>query len=404
MTTRARLASIPPAGALGAGLFLLIGWIGLLIPSLIRSVESSFGQTDAGIGAYYFVFAVAYAGGSLVGGLATERLGRRVVLSGCAALMGIGLVLLATAPAWPVFILASIPTGLGIGGIDGGVNGLFLDLFEGGQGRAMNLLHVFFSIGALTTPLVIGRLVDAGIAWQTIVVGTAVAAGVFAALLVLITMPSGRHVRTARSSSAANGPDVARGSTTIPRERVGRVSPVLILLALAIGLSVAAESGVSNWLVRFLDPAPLSVATTGLTLFWVGIALGRLLSARLADRFDHRKFTMVAAAGSAIAVALAVIVPWQPISIALFAATGLGIGPIYPMVMVVAGEQFPGRSAAIGGTLGSAAVGGTIIYPPIMGLLSVTVGLGIAMLGNAVIALGCVTALFLVGRQRRSPA
>ena len=73
--------SSPVIGALGCLSFLLIGWTGLLVPSLIRSVEHDFGQSDAGVGIFYFLYALAYAGGSLGGGAVTERLGRRWVLA-----------------------------------------------------------------------------------------------------------------------------------------------------------------------------------------------------------------------------------------------------------------------------------------------------------------------------------
>ena len=45
------------------------------------------------------------------------------------------------------------------------------------------------------------------------------------------------------------------------------------------------------------------------------------------------------------------------------------------------------------------AVAGSIIYPPIMGFLSVTVGLTVAMAGNVIIGLACAGALILVGRS-----
>ena len=384
-----RRRSIPAAGVLGGGSFLLIGWVALLVPTLIRSVESSFAQTDAGMGIYYLAFGLAYAAGSLIGGLATERLGRRLVLSCCTGLMAAGLIMLGVAPSWNLFVLASLPTGLGIGGLDGGINGLFLDLFHADRGRALNLLHLGFSVGALSAPLVIGRLIDAEVGWQGIVVVTAAVAALVAIAFATVAMPSGRHVRVAGEGA---------GGARRPAGAV-RMSGVLPLLALAIACGVALESGVANWLVRFLDPAPLSVATTGLTLFLVGLALGRLFSARFADRFDHRRFAIVAATGSAVALTLAVLAPWQSVSIALFAATGFGIGPVYPMIMVVAGERYPGRSAAISGTLSSAALAGTIVYPPVMGLLSVTVGLAIAMVGNAVLGLASAGALLLVGRR-----
>jgi MFS transporter, FHS family, glucose/mannose:H+ symporter len=382
----------PAAGVLGFGSFLLVGWIGLLVPTLIRSIESTFAQSDAGLGVYYFVFAVGYASGSLIGGLATERLGRRVVLPGATVLMGAGLLSLAAAPTWDTFVLAAIPTGLGIGGLDGGVNGLFLDLFRVGRGRALNLLHLSFSLGALSTPLAIGRLIEGGAAWQVLVALTAMVAFAVAGVFVLVPMPGGRHGRDAE--------DRVPGTDRVAPGRL--ISVPLVLLAVAIAGGVAAEAGVSNWLVRFLDAAPLSVATTGLTLFWVGLASGRLFSARFADRFDHRRFAVIAAVASAVAVVGAVVAPSEGLSIALFAVTGFGIGPIVPMIMVVAGERYPTRSAAVSGFLSSAALTGTIVYPPAMGFLSVTVGLGVAMVGNGILAMICAVALVMVGRRAAS--
>ena len=44
-----------PAAVAGGLSLLAIGWTGLLIPSLIRSIEATFDQTDAGIGLVYFL-------------------------------------------------------------------------------------------------------------------------------------------------------------------------------------------------------------------------------------------------------------------------------------------------------------------------------------------------------------
>ena len=161
------------AGVLGCAVFVLIGWSGLLVPSLIRSVKGAFDQSDAGIGLFYLLYSAAYASGSLGGGLATERLGRRTVLGLAAGIHAIGLAALGLGPSWAVFLVAALPTGLGAGAIDGGVNGLFLDRFREGRGRALNLLHLFFSLGALASPLTVGRLLEAGAGWQAIILGTA---------------------------------------------------------------------------------------------------------------------------------------------------------------------------------------------------------------------------------------
>jgi fucose permease len=382
------------AGALGCVAFLLIGWSGLLIPSLIRSIKETFLQSDAGIGLFYFVFAIAWAGGAFGGGLVVERFGRRTVLTLAATFVAIGLVGLGIAPTWEVFLLAGLPTALGAGAIDGGGNALILDLYESGRGRALNLLHVFFSMGALAAPVTIGWLVEGGVGWQAIIVGTGLAAVPLAILFGLVTMPSGRS--RSRAAQGASDP-------VAPRPRPPRLAAPLILMAVAIACYVGSEVGVSNWLVRFLEPVPLSTATFALSLYWAGIAVGRILSSQLADRFDHLNFTVTCAAGLAIVLLGAILVPSLPVSLGLFALAGVLSGPIFPMIIAIGGERYRDRSAAVTGFLTGTAVTGSILYPPIMGLLSVTVGLTVAMIGNAVLALASAGALLLAGRraQRR---
>ncbi len=378
------------AGVLGCVALLLIGWSGLLIPSLIRSVKEAFGQSDEGIGLFYFLFAIAWGGGAFGGGLLVERLGRRTVLSLAAALIAVGLTGLGLAPTWAVFLIAALPGGLGAGVIDGGANGLILDLYPSNRGRALNLLHLFFSIGALAAPVTIGLLVDNGVGWQAIVGATGLVAIPVAILFGLVAMPTGRRGPVVRDMPGAESPAATP-----------RLALPLLLLAVAIACYVASEVGVSNWLVRFLEPAPLSTATLALSLYWAGIAVGRAVSSQLADRFDHRRFTVTCAAAVALALLGAIIVPSLPVSMALFTLVGVASGPIFPMIIAIGGKRYPDRPAAVSGFLGGTAVIGSLIYPPVMGLLSVTVGLSVAMLGNVVLALACAAALVLVGWSTR---
>ena len=290
-------------------------------------------------------------------------------------------------PSWAVFLAAAVPFGLGGGAIDGGTNGLILDLYPASRGRALNLLHLCFSLGALASPLVVGRLVEAGAAWESVVLTTAAAAAPIAVLLAVVAMPSGRHARGAGAGS---------------RIRVGIALP-LVALAVAIACYVASEVGVSNWLVRYLEGASLGLATSALALFWGCLALGRLVSARLGDRFDHGRFAAMSALLSAAALVAAVLVPSLPASIVLFGVVGFAFGPVYPLIMAVAGDRYPARSAAVSGLLAGIAVIGAILYPPLMGFLSVGLGLGVAMLGAAVLALVCGVVLWVLSGWRDEP-
>jgi fucose permease len=213
-------------------------------------------------------------------------------------------------------------------------------------------------------------------------IGTALAAIPIAVLLAVTDLPSGRH---APSDGAA-------------RVRVGLSLPI-IALAVAIACYVASEVGVSNWLVRFLETATLSGATSALALFWGCLAVGRIVTALLGDRFDHALLAATASLVAAIALVAAVLVPSLPASIALFGLVGFAFGPVYPLIMAVAGDRYPSRSAAVSGFLAGAAVVGAILYPPLMGFVSVEAGLAVAMIGAAVLSLACATVLFAVARR-----
>lgn len=390
----------PPARGLvllGYACFLLIGWTSVLVPALIRSIEDGFAQTDAAVGGYFFVFAAFYGIGSFGGGLLTERFGRRVVLAIAGIVIGLGLAGQAIAPAWIVFLAAGVPIGWAAGAIDGGINGLFLAMYPRSRGGALNMLHLFFALGSLTSPFLVGQLVAAGIAWQSVMLGTGAVALVLGLLLTRTEMPSGRisHVASIVGQSVAG----RRGGESRP----GAAWP-FAALAIAIGCYVASEVGISNWLVRFLSAAPLATATASLSLFWAGLTLGRLLSSLVADRLHPVAFAATTVGLAAVALIAAVLVPVLPISIALFTLGGFFFGPVFPMIMVVGGTLYPHRLAAVSGGLTTAAVAGSVLYPPVMGLLSERVGLGAGMIGAGFLA--AASALALVGASlaaRRMP-
>jgi len=379
-----------PSGVLACVSLLVAGWTLTLFPSLIRSVKEAFGQTDAGIGLAYMAYALAYAAGSFGGGVLIERAGRRRVMAGAALANAIGLAGLGLAPTWAVFLAAVMTSGLGAGALEGGANGLVLDAYRSARGRAMSLLHVSFGIGAFGAPLVVALFLGLDVPWQSVAAGSGVVVVALALGYWTIPVPSGRRTHVAAMPRAA-----ARGG----RRRPDMLGGPMLLLGTAIAAYVAAEVGVANWLVRFLEPAPLATATAALSLFWVGLTLGRLVSAAIIDRLDHRRSTIVCALAMAAAIAVAVLVPSLPISIAAFALAGLAAGPIFPTILAIGGDHFPDRSAAVGGSLAGMAVLGSTIYPPAMGLMSVTVGLGVAMFGSAVAAVVCAVALVALGAR-----
>ncbi len=390
---------VPPTAsdrALRAGIvvgfaYALIGWRGLLVPSMIRSVQPAFGQDDAGMGAYFLVTAVAYGVGVLAGGRFVRARGPRIAVALAMLAMCAGLGFQGVTADWVAFAALGVLVSLGASAADIGINSLVLDLFPDSRGRALNLLHVMYSVGALVAPLALAAVVSAGIDWQVPMLVSGVLAGLLA-VAILVTVPHGRlpQPRDPRegTSDGADRPD--------PR----RLPLFLVVMALGTGCYVASEAGVSDWLVRYLDDLPVTAASLALTLFWAGIAVGRVVFARIGSRVEPLRAAAILAPVGGVVLLVAFLLPvggWTPF---LFGGVGVAFGPFFPLMVAAAGSRLPGRSATVATTLIFAAVLGAIVYPPAIGFISVAADLQVAMVGTALLAFAAGGAAWLSGRAR----
>ena len=376
-----------PATLAGYAAFVLIGWHAVLLASLIRQIEPAFRQGDAGFGVLYLCLALAYAAGALGGGFLTERLGRRPVLAAGAAVLGAGLLGEAAAPSWGLVLAGGALAGWGAGTLDGGVNALFLALHRDRSGGALTRLHLFYSLGALAAPLLLGLLVSRGLPWRGLLAGTGVAALPVALGIFRAPMPSGT-TREAPASPLAGGSPRAGERSLLP----------FALLALAIGLYVAGQTGISNWLVRYLSSATVGQATGVLSGFWAGLAAGRLVASSLVERLPYAAFTASCAAGTGLFLALAVACPWFWGKAVLLVLSGFFSGPVFPMIMAMGGDIYPTRLARLSGAIAASAVAGSVVYPPLMGQMASRIGLRGGLLGAAALALPCAVAVLLAAR------
>jgi fucose permease len=263
----------------------------------------------------------------------------------------------------------------------------------------LNRLHLFFALGALAVPLAVGLSVGSGAPWQAVALATAAVAVPVAVLLATRTVPPTHPEPVQRAPGLdAAAPAAEPGSGS----RIRRIPLPLVVLAVAIGCYVATELGVSSWLVRYLEDAPLEVATLALSLFWAALALGRLVSSLIVDRMGAVTFATTWAAACGVAILVAIIVPWLPVAIAAFAVAGFAAGPVYPMIMAIGGSLFPGRASMVSSVLASAAIVGSLIYPPVMGLVSEAAGMWTSMLGAALFAFASAGLIWLGARLGRS--
>jgi len=138
---------------------LLFGIVFISLGSVLPHLREHFSLSDLSTGSLLSILPFGLLLGSLVFGPLVDRYGYRILLLGSSLLILAGLEGIAlTGQLWvlrgSIFLI-----GFGGGAINGGANALAADTADGDRGARLSLLGVFFGIGALGVPFLLGILV-----------------------------------------------------------------------------------------------------------------------------------------------------------------------------------------------------------------------------------------------------
>jgi fucose permease len=331
--------------------FIILGASATLLGPALLPILSDFNISPSGSGPLFLAGSIGYLLAVLVGGPAGDHWERRIVLRVGAAALCAGLAAVFIAPVWTLAILAFALTGLGGGIVDSGTNALIIDAAAVDDlPREQSLLHASYGFGALLGPLVIGAFLALRFGWRPAYAMTAIGA------LVLVPMFS----RLRLAVRPASHPAVSIGSVARLATR-----PFVLVLALMLGAYVGAELLLGDWSATYMQRIhhlDKVAAATSVSLYWGGIAVGRLLSAAATRWFTGRTLLVITCGLSLAATLLLVAAPSAPVALVALALCGIGHAAVFPLVMAVAGEVFPEVSGSIAGLLiGAAAIFGASV-------------------------------------------
>ncbi|ANH83025.1 hypothetical protein A8C56_20370 [Niabella ginsenosidivorans] len=152
MINKQLLFSAACAGMLFFGVCLIT--LGSVVPDL----KVTYGLNDLEAGALFSILPFGVLAGSLIFGPVCDRYGYKFLLSIACICMAIGLEGIAFAPTLLVLNSCVFLFGAGGGAINGATNALVADISHTNKGANLSLLGVFFGIGALGMPFILGLL------------------------------------------------------------------------------------------------------------------------------------------------------------------------------------------------------------------------------------------------------
>jgi MFS family permease len=337
------------------GLGVTMSLLGPLLPAIRAQIPMSYLESGLVLSGQFIGMLVSVP----PGGHLTDRIGRKPFLLASAVLTVAGLVGTALAPGFFTLLAAAVVTGVGSGGFEVGVNAVEVDHAGENSGKAMNLLHFFFGVGAVAGPVLAAVALAAGLDWR---VPFLIAAALPAAVGLLLLPQDLRRA----------GPAAVHDEAAIYR------SPALWRHALVIALYVALETTAYGWAASFWERrgAPFLRGPLLASLFWTTLTAGRLLCGGLADRMGLARFVRRSSAAALVVCVAWMIWPEPWVTLVCLTLLGLVLSGVFPTTMALVTETFPGHAGKVVAFLAVFASLGGFVGPTVAGRLADTAGIG----------------------------
>jgi len=367
-----------------AGAF-VFGVVMSSLGSLLPSLTASLGLQKVDAGMLFLCMNFSMLMGSLIFGPVCDRFGFRLLLIASALLISGAFALLSGAAGYGSIVAGMSVLGFAAGALNGGTNALLNDISPDRRHSALNLLGIFFCVGAIFTPFFIGSLLTT-MGLRLILVSLSVLTLAPFALFMLAQFPAAKH-----------------GGGFQPSElRAVLGSPVLYLFGLLLLFESGNELTVGGWVSSFLEErhslGPSAAAYT-LAGYWGAVLVGRLAASRIGTKV--RASTLVTG-GAVLAMLSSIGLIFSgsgPVAALLVALVGLGFATIFPTTLAQAGSAFASHSGTAFSVIFVLALSGGMTAPWLVGRIAQNQGIGA---GFWVTAVGCGAIVLLQAVIRRT--
>jgi MFS family permease len=362
--------------------FLWVMVIGLLGPSL-PAILPDLGISYAQAGLFFTLLSLGSFFGASLGAAASDRVHRKALFAVCAACLCLGLFVLGFMRSY--ILIALVIFLLSLAGSPVGAIGqsIMLSLFPEKRERNLALMASFGAIGSFVAPILVSINYSARLAWRWPFFETAALALVLFAAVLAIPIP-------------AAGPAPRRvGAPAILKNRRVLASAVMIFFSVAIDL------GFVYWLAQYFAAelhVDLRLSSSVVGIYLAGIIAGRMLIPLVLRKLRPETHMVASLSLALAALLLFILVPSASAKAGLCALYGLGVGPVFPLLMARGSREFPEQSGTVTGILyGSMSLGG-VAFPFLVGALAGAVGIARSYLFCAAVTLGLLAAA--AARQR----
>lgn len=309
---------------------LLFGIVMISLGSLLPALTAKFHLDEIAAGSLASLLPFGILAASVVFGPVADRYGYKFLLIGCTLIVFLSLELMAFTTTFALLQASVFAIGFGGGVLNGATNALVSDISADGRGAGLSFLGVFYGVGALGMPMVLG-LLSTNFSQDVIlaIVGLFVAlVGVF---FVTVRFPMPKQPQ---------GFPLARGLSLVKNTS-------LLLLGCILFFESGMEGIVNNWTTTFLQHAGMTGAEGALfalSCLVAGLTLARLVLSKLLKLLSM--WTVVFSGAAIVGVGTLLLMWGGSYATSLVGLTLMGIGfaPVFPAILGAIGDAFAGLS------------------------------------------------------------
>jgi FHS family glucose/mannose:H+ symporter-like MFS transporter len=250
--------------------------------------------------------------------------------------------------------------GLGGGSINGATNALVSDISETGKGANISLLGVFYGVGALGMPLILG-LLRSTLNFEIIVASVGILTIITAIFYLIIKFPPPKQVKSVPFRQTLN--------------LAGNKS--LLLIAFFLFFQSGFEGIINNWTTTYMVSklaVEQSSALYALTLFVAGLVAMRLLTGSIFRAFSPRKLLIISFVLTITGLLILKISSSYNLSVTGLVLLGAGLAGGFPIMLGIAGNLFAELSGTAFSIIFFIALFGNTVINFLMGLVAQHLG------------------------------
>ena len=358
---------------------LLFGIVLISLGSILPHLRDLFQLSDLATGSLLSLLPLGILIGSLVFGPVVDRYGYKILLLVGGLLIFFGLEGIALTGNLAILRISILFIGVGGGAINGGANALVADTAEGNRGARLSLLGVFFGIGALGVPSLLGILVNV-LSYEKILFWIGISVWLPMILFLLISFPAPKNPQGFPMKEA----------TKLLKD------PWILLTGFVLFIQSGMEGLANNWSTTFLQENKEFINQHA--LFSLSYLVAGMIAARLilgwALHHVRSGLILIGSIGLSISASLILLLAESHSAIyAGMAILGAGLAACFPVVMGYVTDKYKSLSGTALSMVLVLALLGNMIINFVMGSLANAHGTGIM---PVFLAVGIFLQLFLL--------